>query len=203
MAVIKSGATSDQLTIDATSKAARVTLYDTDGNSLAQASTYRGATNSTVVAAASATAPFFVIYGSASKTLRIQRIRISGPTNVTLAYQGFDIIKYSTAPSGGTAVALTQVPLDSTDAAATASLCQVYTAAPTAGTPVGNIGSARIVNKSATVVDGSEASVLEWDFRGQGRSGEPTLHGTAQGVGVELHVATATTVSIEVEWTEE
>jgi hypothetical protein len=32
MAVIKSGATTDQLTIDPTSKAARVTLYDTSGN---------------------------------------------------------------------------------------------------------------------------------------------------------------------------
>ena len=32
MAVIKSGNSTDQLSIDATSKAARVTLYDTDGN---------------------------------------------------------------------------------------------------------------------------------------------------------------------------
>lgn len=32
MAVIKSGATSDQLTVDPTSKAARATLYDTQGN---------------------------------------------------------------------------------------------------------------------------------------------------------------------------
>lgn len=32
MAVIKSGVTTDQLTVDATSKAARTTLYNTDGN---------------------------------------------------------------------------------------------------------------------------------------------------------------------------
>jgi len=34
---IKSGATSDVLTVDATSKAARVTLYDALGNEIAQA----------------------------------------------------------------------------------------------------------------------------------------------------------------------
>lgn len=39
MAIIKSGATSDQLTIDPTSKAARMTLYDTSGNSMGTSST--------------------------------------------------------------------------------------------------------------------------------------------------------------------
>ncbi len=203
MAVIKSGASSDQLTVDATSKAARVTLYDTLGNTIAQKATYRSSTVGTVAAAASSTAPFFVIYGSASKTLRIQRVLVSGPTTTTLAIQGFELIKYSTAPSGGTAVALTQVPLDSTSAAATPSLCQVYTAAPTAGTAVGTIGSVRLLNKSTTAVDGSEMGFYQWDLRSSGESSAVVLRGTTQGLGLELHVATATTVAVEVEWTEE
>lgn len=203
MAVIKSGASSDQLTIDATSKAARVTLYDTLGNALSQKATYAASTVSTVAAAASATAPFFVIYGSASKTIRIQRVVVSGPTTTTLAIQGFELIKYSTAPSGGTATTLTQVPLDSTSSAGTSSLCQVYTAAPTAGTALGTIGSVRMINKSTTAVDGSEMSFYIFDYRNLGENSSVVLRGTSQGVGLELHVATATTVSVSVEWTEE
>lgn len=203
MAVIKSGATSDQLTIDATSKAARVTLYDSRGNNMGQLPTYAAATDGTVAAAASATAPFFVLYGSASKTIRLMRLMISGPTTTTLAIQGVTIRKYSSAPSGGTAVALNQVPLDSNNSAATASLCQVYTAAPTAGTTVGVISSVRMLNKSTTVVDGSNFSELIYDIP-VGYHGEAlTLRGTTQGVGLQLVVATATTLSVSVMWTEE
>jgi hypothetical protein len=203
MAIIKSGASSDQLSIDATSKAARVTLYDTSGNSLAQQATYRASTSMTVAAAASATAPFFVIYGSSSKVIRVQRVVVSGPSTTTAAIQGFELIKYSTAPSGGTATALTQVPLDSASPAGTSSLCQVYTAAPTAGTAVGTLGSIRMINKSTTVVDGSEMSFYEFDFREYGRNTPIILRSTSHGVGLELHVATATTVAVFVEWTEE
>ncbi len=64
MAVIKSGATSDNLTIDPTSKAARVTPYDTRGNSMAKAATYRAATATTYTTAANNTTPVFVFYGS-------------------------------------------------------------------------------------------------------------------------------------------
>ncbi len=203
MAVIKSGATSDQLTIDATSKAARVTFYDTAGNALTQKATYRAATVGTVAAPASTTAPFFVIYGSASKTLRVQRVTVSGPTTTTLAFQGFELIKYSTQPSGGTATTLNQIPLDSTSAAGTANLCQVYTVAPTAGTAVGTIDSIRMINKSTTAVDGSEMSTYVFDFRNNAEASAVVLRGTAQGVGLELHTGTATTVSVSVEWTEE
>src|ERR1044072_7677895 len=37
MAVIKSGASTDQMTVDATSKAARITLYDTAGTAISTA----------------------------------------------------------------------------------------------------------------------------------------------------------------------
>lgn len=43
MAVIKSGATSDQLTVDAVSKAARVTLYDAGGNAIEVSTSADGA----------------------------------------------------------------------------------------------------------------------------------------------------------------
>lgn len=189
--------------VDTTSRAHRVTLYDPRGNSMAQKATYRAATDPTVVAAASATAPFFVIYGSASKTLRVQMVRVTGSTTTTLAAQGVTLRKYSTAPSGGTIVALTQVPLDSTNAAATASLCQVYTAAPTAGTTLGVIGSVRFLNKSATIVDGSPMHDTIFEFRPGDEVEAVVLRGTTQGIGLQLHVATATTCAVTVMWTEE
>jgi len=203
MAIIKSGASSDQLTIDATAKAARIIKYDTRGNVLQPQPTYRACTADTVAAAASATAPFFVIYGSASTVVQIQRIVVSGATTTTLAIQGVSVIKYSTAPSGGTATALTQIPLDSNFSAATVATCQVYTAAPTAGTAIGRIASRRFLNKSTTVVDGAASHETVFDFRGQDVAFPVTLRGTSQGIGLQLHVATATTLTVEVEWTEE
>jgi hypothetical protein len=203
MAVIKSGASSDNLTVDATSKAARVTMYDARGNLMGSKPTYRACTADTVAAAASATAPFAVIYGSASKTLRVQRIIVSGLTTTTLAIQGVSLIKYSSQPTGGTPVTLTQVPLDANDAAGTSNLCQVYTAAPTTGTALGRIASRRALNKSTTAVDGSPMTDLVFDFRGMDESMAITLRGTTQGVGLQLHVATATTCTVEIEWTEE
>lgn len=201
--IIKSGATSDTLTVDPTSKASRVTKYDTRGNAQAFKATYSASTDPTVAAPASSTAPFFVLYGSASKTLRVQRIRVTGATTATLALQGFTLRKYSTAPSGGTPVTLTQTPHDSASSAATASLCQVYTAAPTAGTSIGALSSVRCVNKSTTVVDGSPSNDTFLDIP-VGFEGEPcVLRGTTQGIGLVLHVATATTVSVSVVWTEE
>lgn len=203
MAIIKSGASSDNMTVDATSKAARVTLYDTRGNAMCSKATYRASTADTVAAAASATAPFFVIYGSGTKTIKVQRIVVTGFTTTTLAIQGVSLIKYSSAPTGGTPVVLTQVPLDANDAAGTANTCQVYTAAPTAGTALGRIASRRALNKSTTVVDGSPMAEIVFDFRGIDESMPVTLRGTSQGLGLQLHVATATTCSVEVEWTEE
>lgn len=54
MAVIKSGVTSDQLTVDATSKAARTTLYNTAGNPLNVVPTSEEASRGTVLGVYSA-----------------------------------------------------------------------------------------------------------------------------------------------------
>jgi len=200
---IKSGATSDEATVDPTSKAVRVTMYDPDGTVLSSIqNTYRAATDPTVAAAASNTAPFFVFYGSGTTTIFVRKIRISGPTTGTLAIQGFTVRKYSTQPSAGTPVALTQIPSDSAFPAPTAALCQVYTAAPTAGTSIGAIASLRMLNKSTTAVDGSEMTEHTFIF-GEAEDSSPlVLRGVNQGIGVLLHIATATTVSVAIEWTE-
>jgi len=204
MAIIKSGATSDQLTIDATSKALRNTPYDSDGTYRGKKQTYRASTVSTVVAPAG-TVSFFAISGSATKTIRIQKIRISGFTLTTLAVNDVHVKKYSTILSGGTATALVQVPLDSTFGAGTVGLLNVYTVAPTEGTLVGTIAGSRRIFKSSTVVDGADFPDIEFIFGQNQESICPTLRGTSQYIGVNFGSApaTAVTLTIEVEWTEE
>ena len=170
-------------------------------------STYRAATLNTVVAAAGS-AMFFVISGSASVTRRVRKIRVTGDTLTTLAVGSIVAEKWSTtAPSGGTATTLTRVPLDSAfPAAATDGLVQVYTAAPTEGTLVGTIACRRHVWKSSTVVD-APFSDIEFDFDNKGddgRLGIP-LHGVLQALSLAFGAdpASALTLAVEVEWTEE
>lgn len=205
MAIIKSGATSDQLTIDPTSKAARITPYDNSGNYHGIKATYRAATTGAGVVAAAGTGVFFTITGSGTKTIIVKQVRVSGMTLTTLAVNSMLLNRYSTAPTGGTPVALAQVQMDTSDAAATATLVQVYTAAPTAGTLVGAIGHNRHIYKSATVVDGTSFADIVWDFGKNMESKGAYLRGSAQGLGLVFGAApaTAVTLAVEVEWTEE
>mgnify|MGYP001573732704 CR=1 FL=1 len=170
-------------------------------------STYRAATLNIVVAAAGS-AMFFVITGSASVTRRVRKIRVSGDTLTTLAVGSIVAEKWgTTAPTGGTATTLTRVPLDSAfPAAQTDGLVQVYTVAPTEGTLVGTIACRRHVWKSATVVDAPFAET-EFDFDNKGddgRLGIP-LHGLTQALSLAFGAdpASAITLAVEVEWTEE
>jgi hypothetical protein len=162
---------------------------------------YRAATVNNVVCAAG-TLAFFAITGSGTKTLRVRKIRVSGDTLTTLAVGSIECRKISSAPTGGTATALTKVPMDSADAAATPTLCQVYTAGPTGGAAlVGNIGCNRHMWKSTTVADGANFSDVQWDFGPRG----VVLRGSAEGLtlGFGAAPATAVTLAVEVEWSEE
>ena len=173
-------------------------------------STYRGATLNTVAAAAGSAA-FFVISGSALVERRVRKILVSGSTLTTLAVGSVVVEKWSTtAFTGGTAVTLTRVPVDSAfPAAQTDGLVQVYTAAPTEGTLVGTIACRRHVWKSSTVVDAPFAD-LEFDFTDMDSPGSQTppgvpLHGVLQSLSLALGAdpASAVTLAVEVEWTEE
>lgn len=167
--------------------------------------TYRSAPTTTFVAVAG-TAMFFVISGSATKTVTIQRISMSCPTLTAVAYHNIVVEKWSTAPTLGTATTLVKVPSDSNYAAATANLVQVYTAAPTEGTLVGTIGSQRFLSQSTTAAAaGTPVDKVEWDFRTMGGSSGVVLRGTAQCLSLAFCTAPASAVTmvVEVEWTEE
>jgi len=174
-------------------------------------STYRAAVTNTVVAAAGSAA-FFVISGSATVTRHVRKIRVSGATLTTLAVGSVVVEKWSTtAFTGGTAVTLTRTPVDSAfPAAATDGLVQVYTAAPTEGTLVGTIACRRHIWKSATVADGAPFADLEFDFTDMDSPGSQLppgvpLHGLTQSLSLAFGAdpASAITLAVEVEWTEE
>ena len=156
MAVIKSGATSDQLTIDPISKAARVTLYDANGRETSLASKRTYAVSGTFTPAATPT-DLVTIIGSGTTTIRVLSLIITTTTTATASHQFF-LIKRSTVDTGGTFVSLTPVSYDSDDAAATA-VAGHWTANPSAlGTVVGTLHTMRVA--SPVPVPGSFAGIV-------------------------------------------
>lgn len=155
------------------------------------------AASSGFASAATAT-DVFIINGSASKTIRITKVRTTISTTsgsaIKLTVQG---IKRSAADTGGTAVTATNVPHDSTNAAGTA-VARHFTANPAAlGTAIGTMRSTHI----GVTQSGLSGGVIEWDFEG----GQPVvLRGVAEGFAVNFSATSVAggIVSIHVEWQE-
>lgn len=151
-----------------------------------------------LVTAALAT-DIFTITGSATKIIKIKKIRItatrSGNTTTDIA-----LIKRSTANTGGTSAVEASVPHDSASAAATA-VVRSYTANPTVGTPVGTI---RTQKQFINVIATRTSDVIEWNF-GQDTSQPIVLRGVTQVLAINLLGVTVTTPSFDifVEYTEE
>jgi hypothetical protein len=149
MAVIKSGASTDQLTIDPTSKAARVIQYTSTGREVSPHSKTTYMASGTFTPAATPT-DLIYIEGSSTKTVRIISFTIA-TTNTAAGSQQFFLIKRSTANTGGTFVSATAVPLDSTDAASTVNRVGHWTANPAAlGTSIGTLSTKRVASPVAT-----------------------------------------------------
>lgn len=206
MAVIKSGASSDQLTVGATSKAARVELYDNLGVYRGVKKTYGAASIIPFVPAVTASRTIFNIGGSATKTIIVKRIIITGSSLTVVAYLAYNVVKYSTATTGGTSTNLPQVPFDANDAAGTSAQVRTYTAVPTDGTLVGTIASRRVLMQATTAVaTGVFHEPIIFDFGDKSDNHGIVLRGVAQECAVVFPVAPATTptLAIEVEWSEE
>ncbi len=204
MAIIKSGASSDQLTIDPTSKAARVTMYNTDGTANVQKATYRSSTIIPLVAAVTVNVPIFYIIGSASKTITVKRITVSGMTLTAVGYFAINAEKLSTASTGGTSTTLASVPLDTNFAAPTA-VVKAYTVAPTKGSLVGTIASWRALWQATVAAAGGVTDYYTYNFGDMGDTKGVVLRGVAQELALTFPVvlASAGTLSIDIEWTEE
>lgn len=153
------------------------------------------------VVAATTPTDIFTLYGSGTKTVKILRIGVSGTEN-TAAIRDILLIKRSATNTGGTSTSVTRVPMDSNDAAATATVLS-YSANPTAlGAAVGTIRVAKM-DIPATNLTGT-ADRIEWIF-GTRPGKALVLRGTSEGIAINLNSATASTNSfnIDIEWTEE
>lgn len=208
---IRSGASSDLLSVDATSKAARVTLYDTTGRVLTELATYstvfRGAIGAGIVPFASATAPVIALQGSGTKTVRIWCVAysIAVTTGVALPVDVW-AAKFSALTGGTAGTAPTIQKHDSNDASATA-VPLVWTAAPT---PTLLDASAYVTSDKYALTTGSatvaqQQMVNRWIWGSSGSPRPVVLRGTAQyiGLGITTSVGTTPLMEVTVTWTEE
>lgn len=143
----------------------------------------------------------FNLIGSATKVIRVTRVRFSMTTTtaVTIPVQ---LIKRSTANTGGTGGVAVLGPYDSNDAAATATNFAYTANATTFGTVVGTaVRSDKYFALVATPT--TAAQVLDWEFGNHSKC--PTLRGTAQQLCINLGGVTIAggNVSISFEWTED
>jgi hypothetical protein len=138
----------------------------------------------------------FRLVGSASRTVRVTAIEVActtgGATNSRI-----QLIKRTTANSGGTTSTATVGAYDSTDPAATAT-ANGYTAAPTLGNAGPTVGN----GPAFTAAAGSFSYAKTWGAR---PSKALVLRGTGESLCVNNAVAIGTSGSwtITVEWTEE
>lgn len=129
----------------------------------------------------------FTVTGSASKTIRIKSMSISGrTTSGSPVPVVIKLLKRSTASTGGVSLATTAVPLDSTSAAATGTAKHYTTSPALLGTLVGNIKTRSIAFQAAGLVE-----IINCKFE------TPlVLRGVAESVSFNLNMTTITGSSI-------
>jgi hypothetical protein len=148
--------------------------------------------------------------GSATKTVRVLKVGLSlkctalGTTLLDVLFQ-----KFSSALTGGTAVALTMTPMDSNNAAATA-LAQNWTANSTGGGAlVGNIATSNIMPQfsgALTATDFPQQPLPQFMFDFTREIQPPTLRGVAQVFSINMNGGTliaTTTFDAFMIWSEE
>lgn len=156
-----------------------------------------------VAATAAATATdIMCVSGSATKTVYVWQMQVTGIAT-TATTTDLQTVKRSTANSGGTAVAMTAVPLDSADAAATATVYYYTANAAALGTAVGSLHADKYTLTAAT---GAPANtILPYNYGTLGDTKPVVLRGTAQSICFNLNGVTpaGTVFSGDVHWTEQ
>lgn len=140
------------------------------------------------------------ITGSATRTVRIISWEISTIQN-TAGINTYFLVKRSSANTGGTSAAVTAIPLDANDAAATATV-RSYTANPTLGGTVGSIRATRLLSPAAAT---AQFGAWVWSFDTL-NSKPVVLRGTAQVLALNFNGAAlpaGLSVSCSINWTEE
>lgn len=161
------------------------------------------------VAIAVGTAPTDVacITGSATKVIRLKKVRLSGTASTAINISVY-LTKHIVADTGGTPATGTALPtaypMDSTNPAATATL-QAYTANPTVADAASTVtNSATLFLPVTSTASGQNAVIFDWGSGGIAIQG-PILRGVAQQVCVNLNGVTAPSsglLNVQWVWTE-
>ena len=158
--------------------------------------TYMGCTGF-FTGAASAT-DLFEMLGSASKTVKIHKVLCAYDSTTSGNTNRFFLKKISAAGSGGTSAATTMIPLDSGNAAATAT-AKHYTANPTIATAVGTLN---IVTTSGNTSAQAASGAVQIVLFDSDKFGQPiVLRGTSQGIVVNNNGVTIPNTSPQVSFT--
>jgi hypothetical protein len=153
-------------------------LSPIDGSKATYAASITG-----LVAVASAT-DIFTITGSASKIVRITRLRISGIKATASADVDIQLIKRSAANTSGTSTAPAIIPYDSLSSPATA-VVAAYTANPTVGNAVGTLA----VDSLFVAVTTAQTGILDHNF-GNRPAQALVLRSAAEVIAVNLNGVT-------------
>ena len=141
----------------------------------------------------------FTITGSATKTIKIIRIGISGTTTAGSGLSiSFIVVKRSTANTLGVSITDTNVPFDSNNAAATA-IVKHYTVNPVLGTAVGGVVGRRLTINTVGALN--DPFIFEFSNGGE----QPiTLRGITESLCINFSGATITgpLITATVEWIE-
>jgi hypothetical protein len=140
----------------------------------------------------------FCIQGSATKVIKVKRFDLSGLTSVALATVAMQIVKRSTANTGGTSTNPAAVSHDTQNPTATATVL-AYTANPTTGTLVGVVDPFYITASTATTQNNERQKQYGIEDAQSMR-----LRGTGEMICLNGNGASFTgTISIGVDWMEQ
>ena len=145
----------------------------------------------------------FSIIGSASKTIRITRVGITGVAT-TANVVDIQFVKRSTANTGSTPVVLSAVPHDASDAAASTVVTTYTVTNPTLGTLVG--GPIRSRKIGLATAGGTIMPAYNEFLFGKDNDRAIVLRGVAQTFAINFNAVTppaGTLLNIDITWTEE
>ena len=144
---------------------------------------------------------WFSLCGSSTEVIAVRGVRISGQaTSTSYSAAIIDLIKTSSAPTGGTSSTAPNAIFDSNDSAPTAT-AKYYTAAPTAGTAAG-YPALLAVGFPTQATEGASGIPAKWEPS----PGEKpiVLRGASQCLEINglTSPLTLATVLVTVDWTE-
>jgi len=188
----KIGNVTDSLKVNVTNSLT-VDAVPRDGNIATYSASVTG------LVAANNPTDIFTITGDTMRTVRVTYLEVTA-TQTTAAQRDIQILRRSTANTGGTSVTRTAVKHDTSGPPAAAATVRSYTANPTLGTLVGTIRARKVF--IATTSTNSDEFVLDFGTR---PSKAIVLRDSSEVLAINLNGVSSAgnSFDISIEWTEE